>query len=112
MTIIICIAVICFIITNITSIVFLKDAQERIEDLEQKQRFMKRWIGLYGSALIAIDSSNNKEIERLRNKMKTLIASNADITRRYVLYRDDAEQFAARVKDMILKEKEEEADEN
>lgn len=112
MNIIICIAVICFIITNITSIVFLKDAQERIEDLESKVRYMRHQIGLYASALIAIDSSNNEEFNSLRDKLEELIRINSDIARRYVLYRDDAEQFAARVKDMILKEKEEEADED
>lgn len=111
MTIIICIAVICFIITNITSIVFLKDAQERIENLEQKQRYMKQWIGLHTSLLITIDSSNNEEFNSLRNKLAELSRTNADIARRYVLYREDAESIAARVKEMILKEKEA-ADEN
>lgn len=106
MTIIICIAVICFIITNITSIVFLKDAQERIEDLESKARNMRRQIGLYASLLIAIDSSNNEEFNSLRNKLAELSSTNADIARRYVLYREDAESIAARVKEMILKEKE------
>ena len=106
MNIIVYIVMLCFAITNIISIVFLKDAQERIEDLESKVRYMRRQIGLYASALIAIDSSNNEEFNSLRDKLEELISINNDIARRYVLYREDAESIAARVKEMILKEKE------
>lgn len=81
-----------------------EEHHDTVNTLERDVTFLKNEARKQAQFFVDQRTHQDAEIDSLRDKVLTLIDINKEITNRYVLYKETADQIAARVKKELEEE--------